>query len=264
MAKKKKSDLPIWLLNLKPEKGRRQFMMRQFRALRFDVEVIPALDGLLLTPDDLKMYSKTKALFYCRRELTIGEIGTALSHARMWERMVRENLEEALIFEDDVWISDALPRILANRDKLPPDWEFINFSTDAPQEPFGEFVTGIYRASKHLAPADRSSAYLLNRKGVRKLLDHVYPIAHSSDGLTWRTDITGLISYGIYPRAVILADLGSNVWDRAQIRRPGFAVRKFLEFVYILKTIIRFFGISQLIKKLSGVFRPAPKPNVQS
>lgn len=235
-------------------------MERQFRALKLDVEVVPALDGVLLTPDDLKLYSKTKALTYCKRELTIGEIGTALSHARMWERMVRENLKEVLIFEDDVLIGDALPRILENRDKLPKDWEFINFSTDAAQEPFGDFITGIYRASNHKVLADRSSAYLLNFKGAKKLLKHVYPIAHSSDGITWRTDITGLVSYGIYPRVVILADLGSNVWERGKIRQPGFAVRKYLEFLFMIKIISQFFGITQLIKKISGLLRPAPDP----
>ncbi|MBN1439009.1 MAG: glycosyltransferase family 25 protein [Anaerolineales bacterium] len=246
--------LPIWVLNLKKDAQRLEFMTKQLRALRLPFTVVEAVDGASLSPEDWRQYSKERALKFSKRELVPGEIGCALSHARMWERIVRENLPEALIFEDDVWIGKALADILARRRRLPEDWELVNFSTDAPQEPFGEFITDIYRASRHKQLPDRASAYLLKREGAKKLLDHAYPIGHTADGLTWRTDITGVVSYGIYPRVVILSGLDSSIWARGEIRRPGFAVRKFREFLSIVKAILRFFGITQLIKKILKLF----------
>ena len=256
-----KTTLPVWVLNLKKDAHRLRFMAKQLRALSLPYTAVEALDGALLSPEEWKLYSKARALEFSKRELVPGEIGCAISHARMWERIVRENIPEVLIFEDDVWIGKALPDILKNRRRLPEDWELINFSTDAPQEPFGEFITDIYRASRHKELPDRASAYLLNAKGARKLLDHAYPIGHTADGLTWRTDITGVVSYGIYPRVVILSDLDSSIWARGEIKQPGFAVRKAKEFVFLGKAILRFFGITQLVKKIRGLFSPpAAKP----
>jgi glycosyl transferase family 25 len=255
---KNKLDLPVWVLNLKVDKRRLRFMTKQLRALNLAFTVVEALDGRHLSPEDQRLYSKERAVKFSKRELTPGEIGCALSHARMWERMVREKLKEVLILEDDILIGETFPEILRNRGRLPKDWEFINFSTEVEQEPFGKFITGIHRASRHKALAVRSSAYLIRLKGAKKLLEHVYPIGHSADGITWRTDITGLVSYGVYPRVVILTDLGSSIWSRGEIKRPGFATRKYHEFIYMLKTISRFFGITQLIKKAYSLLRPAP------
>jgi GR25 family glycosyltransferase involved in LPS biosynthesis len=245
-----KLGLPIWVLNLKQDTHRLRFMRRQFRNLNLSFTVVEAVDGSFLTPEELGLYSGERAVLYSKRELSPGEIATSISHARMWERMLRENRKEVLIFEDDVLIADALVDILRHRNKFPKDWEFINFSTDAPQEPFGPFLTGIYRASRHKQWADRASAYLLNPKGARKLLANVYPIGHTADGLTWRTDITGLVSYGVYPRVVILSEMDSSIWQKGGIPQRGFLSRKGAEFVSIIKSIFRFFGITQLIKKL--------------
>ena len=38
------------------------------------------------------------------RELTPGELGCSLSHIRLWEKMVKENIPEVLILEDDLLI----------------------------------------------------------------------------------------------------------------------------------------------------------------
>jgi glycosyl transferase family 25 len=254
-----KSIPPIWVLNLKTDTHRLRFMRKQLRALHLPFQRIEAVDGSVLTSEERGLYSKANALQYSRRELTPGEIGCALSHARMWERMIREKIREVLIFEDDVLIGDALPRILAKRSRLPKDWEMINFSTDAPQEPFGRFLTDIYRASRHKDWADRSSAYLLRLRGARKLLQHVYPIGHTADGLTWRTDITGLVSYGIYPRVVILSELDSSIWSEGGIRPPGFAARKYREFLAMGQAASVFFGLTPLIRKIKDLAKGSPR-----
>jgi glycosyl transferase family 25 len=246
----KKQGLPIWVLNLKQDALRLAFMSKQLNALGLPFAVVEALDGNLLTEADWKRYSKDRARKFSGRELVRGEVGCALSHARMWERIVRENLPEVMIFEDDVHIAAAFPALLERRERLPADWELINFSTNAAQEPFGDFIFDIYRASRHKDPPNLTSAYLLNTRGARKLLDHTYPIGHTADGLTWRTDITGVVSYGIYPRLVVLADLGSSIWSRGEIKRRGFFARKADEFFLIVKMVLRFFGVTQLLRKI--------------
>jgi hypothetical protein len=189
---------------------------------------------------------------YSKRELSPDEIATSRSHAWMWERVLSEKQWEVLIFEDDVLIAGALVEIFRNRHKFPTDCELINFSTDAPQAPFGGFLTDVYRASRHKEWADRASVYLLNPTGARKLLARIYPIGHTADRLAWRMDITGLVSYGVYPRVVVLSDLESSIWKKWDIPKRSSASRKGAEFAAILKSISRFLGITPLFKMISG------------
>ena len=130
-------------------KERLLFMQKQLKELNVEFRVIEAVDGKSLTEEDLSLYSKKMARKCCKRELSVGEIGCALSHAKIWELVIKEKLEEVLVLEDDVKIGRSLLGILENRYKLPADYEFVNFSTDAPQEPFGEFIADIYRVKWH-------------------------------------------------------------------------------------------------------------------
>lgn len=125
------------------------------------------------------------------------------------ERVVAENIEEVLIFEDDIEIDNHLMDVLGRRQTFPEDWEFINFRTDVKKLPFGPPAYSNYQICHFQGYANRTCAYFLNIKGAKKLCDHVYPIRLAADGLTGRTDISGLISYEIYPDLVKLANFSS-------------------------------------------------------
>jgi glycosyl transferase family 25 len=245
-------DVPVWVLNLKEDRPRLRFMQKQLRRLKLEYEVIPAVNGTALPEADRRLYSPELAAQCSKRELTLGEIGCMLSHIRIWERMLRERIRELLVLEDDVFIGQGIIDVIRNRKKLPPDWEFVNFSTDAAQAPFGEFITDIYRASRHKEPAVRTSAYLVNRRGARKLLDHALPVRYTADGLTWSTDVTGLVSYGVYPRVAVLSELESSIWTMDKFPQRSFAARKRDDFIIMLKAVARFLGLTPLLKKMFG------------
>ncbi len=200
---------PIWVLNLERSRDRREYMEQQLGKLNCQFEIIPAVDGEYLSSEELKYYSAQQAIKTIGREMKLGEIGCALSHAKMWERVVAENIEEVLIFEDDIEIDNHLMDVLGRRQTFPEDWEFINFRTDVKKLPFGPPAYSNYQICHFQGYANRTCAYFLNIKGAKKLCDHVYPIRLAADGLTGRTDISGLISYGIYPDLVKLANFSS-------------------------------------------------------
>lgn len=205
-------ELPIWVLNLERSKDRWYFMEEQLRRLNLKFEITRAVDGRNITENDLKHYSRKDAMKCAGRELSPGEIGCALSHARMWERIIAENLNEVLILEDDVIIGEMLIRILDCRHKFPADWEFMNFMTSAKQIPLDVSIYDIYRACRFEGYANGACAYLIDRAGAKKLLSHVYPIRWAADGLTGRTYITGLISYGVDPKVAALSNFESDIW----------------------------------------------------
>lgn len=218
LSMNKKSGIPVWVLNLERDTERRHFMEQQLNELGVDFEVIKAVDKEILTPKELSFYSKKDAFKSEARELSRGEISYALSHAKMWQRMIDEQMPEILILEDDVRVSRALFDVLANRHRFPKEVEFINFSTQAPKLPFGEYISEIYRVSEHQTDVNMTLAYWIMRNGPQKLLDKAYPIRWPADGLTGRTYITGLVSYGIYPNvALATEEFESSIWQNSRM-----------------------------------------------
>lgn len=205
---------PIWVVNLARSTERRQFMQQQFASLHLSYRIINASDGKNLSREELQKYSKRKALKAKGRELSTGEIGCALTHARIYQQMLIENLEEVLILEDDIVITQDLLQVLLQRRKFPPVWEAVNFAnTWAPAIPRGGTVYKNYEICRFKGIANRTSAYLINRQGAKKLIEHVYPIRLPADDLVGRTLMTGLHLYGVTPSVVALADFKSDIWS---------------------------------------------------
>lgn len=50
----------------------------------------------------------------------------------------------------------------------------------------------------------RTTAYLITLNGVKKLLNHAYPIRMPSDYLTGAIQLTGVHAYGIEPPCVFM------------------------------------------------------------
>lgn len=152
-------------------------MQQQFGSMNLPYRIMNASDGTKLSQEELQKYSKRHAFKYKGRELSKGEIGCALTHAKMYHQMLDDNFDEVLILEDDIVITQDLLTVLLQRRKFPPDWEAVNFAnTWAKAIPWGEPVCKDYRICKFKSMANRTSAYLINRQGAEKLIDHLYPI----------------------------------------------------------------------------------------
>jgi glycosyl transferase, family 25 len=247
----KKVEIPIFVINLKQDKERLLFMQKQFEANGKDFRVIEAIDGNNLSSEQYATYSKERSLACKKRELSNGEIACVLSHIEAWELIIEENFDEALILEDDVFLSKSLFKVLENREKLPADYEFINFRTDVFQFPFGKYIYGNFRASNLYGYANGNVAYLINIKGIKKLLNNVYPIRLPADDLTGRTHITDVISYGIYPEVTFLNKFPSSIWGMEVFDKPNFMSLKRQQLSHIIYLIVRFFGLSWLLLKFS-------------
>ncbi|MDR1536101.1 MAG: glycosyltransferase family 25 protein [Planctomycetota bacterium] len=107
----------IFVINLPQSRERRENILGEFARFDLEPEIFPAVDGRELSPDRLR------ELIY-RPEvnpLTPGEIGCALSHRTIYEKMRDENIPFAFILEDDsVLRLDPRP-LLAGIAARPPD-----------------------------------------------------------------------------------------------------------------------------------------------
>ena len=123
------SDLPgidkIYVISLDRTPERLQFIKRQMDRFHIEFEHFHAVDGKYMKITDLngnalnKMQKKRAYFiehpkykgagfyfFFSERYLTPGECGCFLSHRAVWKEMVKKNIKQAIILEDDVALFD--------------------------------------------------------------------------------------------------------------------------------------------------------------
>ena len=112
-------------------------MTRTFGDLGIPFELVDAVDGRALSPEERRQYSPWRSRFEIGRDMTLGDVGCSLSHLRVYERMIAEGIPELVVVEDDVQPMPALVDVLASRDALPNDWQVVTlhslFTTSDPR-----------------------------------------------------------------------------------------------------------------------------------
>jgi len=99
----KENSLSIFVVNLKKDREKKEFIIALCKKYGLQIEFIDAVDGRNLSRANiLDVYSKEEAIKNIGRELSSGEIGCALSHKKIYKKMLDENINQALILEDDV------------------------------------------------------------------------------------------------------------------------------------------------------------------
>ena len=102
-----------FVINLKHDTARRYVISEQLERLRLPFTIFPAVNGRELSADALQQsYNKELAVAESH-DLTLGEIGCALSHIGVYREMVRRGVQHALVLEDDAKLSDVVPVILS-------------------------------------------------------------------------------------------------------------------------------------------------------
>ena len=89
--------MKIFVVNLRREPEKKERFKLAWKGIEGDLEFIEAVDGSLLDENELQklVYS------YPQIKLTKGEIGCALSHLSIYQRIVKSKIPIALILEDD-------------------------------------------------------------------------------------------------------------------------------------------------------------------
>ncbi|WP_239326534.1 glycosyltransferase family 25 protein [Snodgrassella gandavensis] len=123
--------LKTFLINLDRRPDRLMFVKQQLENLGIAFERVSAVDGNCLTDEQKVFFNQQRFALECKRKAVNGEIGCALSHQAVWQRIVAENIPYALILEDDVQLKPELVSLLADKRNY-ESFDFLNLTLKRP------------------------------------------------------------------------------------------------------------------------------------
>lgn len=197
--------MKIFIVNLKKSAERRRKMEDQLHTLGLSAEFIEAVDGRLMSDDERKRV--TAEVNYA---FLPGEIGCALSHQKIYRKIIDENIENALILEDDVVLNDDFKNVLAHI-SIPADSPsviLLSRSNKFFKKPL-EKITHQHSLHKTLH-ATTAHSYIINNRAATSLLNGLNPIWIVADKWGLFEDMSLVDVYSVVPHPVHLSDEAKN------------------------------------------------------
>ncbi len=222
-------QIPIFIINLERSAERRKKIGDQFNTIKLDYEFYKAIDGRELDWKSIANYAHSYRLKEFGRDMTPNEIACYLSHYSLFERILNEGHEMALIIEDDVKITEELPAVLAGIQNIKTPWDMIRLASSRNRKfDVLESVTETTDFVKLKGNACGAVGYILNRSGAKKLCDYCKTIIHPIDIAMDRVWENKLQIRAVFPFPIVHDDnVQSDIRsDSPPIQDPKKAIHK--------------------------------------
>jgi glycosyl transferase family 25 len=237
---------PIFVVNLEKDKAKKQKIQKLCDKFNLEVEFICAVNGNDLTKTEIdNIYDKNNSLKNIDRELTKGEIGCALSHRNIYQKMVDENINQAIILEDDARFNQNFKTILKLVPKLPKDWHLLLLGFDVYD--LSKYFYKIkktlsYTISIPLENADCTYGYLINKTGAKVLLKATKKLAMPIDCYTGDYHFNNVLT--LDPKIITTDSASSSISnDREKQQTIGYQTTK----LTTTKRLLKFFRLLNFI-----------------
>ncbi len=193
------SAIKAFVIHLERAVGRQPNVEALRRALPIASEILPAVDGRLLSPEEAAA-AYLRARYAPRYPFALGlpEIGVFLSHRAAWRRIVDEGLDAAVVFEDDASIDaerfGAVLEFLAGERGR---WSYALMPA-AGLEPAAETLVrrGALALTRPYSPPLRAIGQFVSRETAELLLAATAPFDRPIDTflqMNWVTGVTLLV-----------------------------------------------------------------------
>lgn len=238
------TKLKFYVINLKSQPERRKNMSKQLDAQGVEYEFFDAVNGKSLTEDQkalvadedhviLEMAGGRKLLV--EDKLSPSEKGCALSHLKLYQKILDDGVQRAVILEDDLILSQDDFEALYNLDCIKEPWDIINFSSHigikslpGAKKYYINKEKGLYfqRLGMRNSTLDsifnrrrfltRTSFYVVTPNACCRLIDLGYPVRLPADYLTGLVAYHNLKLFRAYPlnHFMSLTNEESSIGDR--------------------------------------------------
>ncbi len=193
----------IFVINLERDQLRREQMRERLDALGLAFEFLPAVLGTAIDLDTCPHYDGARRRRYFGRDMTQGEVGCLLSHRRIYEIMLRDDVACALVLEDDVTFEPDFAEVLRALMDNPVKWDMVRFLGSPKIYRLGRRLiaplVGRYWIARIPGTHGGAHGYLLTQNAARILLAHTARSWLPIDTLQGRCWETGLESVVVHP-----------------------------------------------------------------
>ena len=101
--------MQVFVINLASSPERRAHMTAELEKTGLDYEIVTGVDGRELDLNDSTLVAPT---LLAKNDFPAGTAGCALSHRRVYQRILADGLDKALVLEDDVTLPADLGRVV--------------------------------------------------------------------------------------------------------------------------------------------------------
>ncbi len=261
------NDIKCFIINLEKDVEKKAQMLRVCEINGIEPTFIKAVYGKELEKSYIdKVADQAKAKSILGRKLTEGEIGVALSQLSIYQDMIDNDIELALILEDDVNFSFGQEDLKSIAKQLPSDWECIMLGHHTKRSRLIDTLPSVWHQKKisqtqrlvRFAEAPVGAyGYLINKNGARKMLVEYRVIYKPID--MWNDKKLNI--YGVAPSMILVDDsfIGDSLLLRERamvtITRTGYQkfkdlVQKVLRKLHLYKAFFLAKGFFLKFKKL--------------
>ncbi|MBF0409568.1 MAG: glycosyltransferase family 25 protein [Candidatus Riflebacteria bacterium] len=220
-------QIPVFVVNLKNSQARRERIVKQLDDLGISFRVFEAISGNEVDPGNLFLCNKKaeQGFGLLARRLLNNEFGCALSHLKIFEKIVADRIDRACILEDDAILSPDFSRILNDDLLMRFRWGVIylghhgllnrgNYHVGAACTLPVQEIEG-FLLSKPLELSNGTYAYIITRDAAFKLLQKAYPIRMPMDHFLGSAECLKISVFNVVP-PVAIPDLSleSTICDR--------------------------------------------------
>ncbi|ENM5910640.1 glycosyltransferase family 25 protein [Vibrio mimicus] len=111
MSRRMKNKIGIYVVSLL-DSSRRINIINQFEKININFEFVDAVNGRLLPQAIVDSVNNKDVQSRYRRKIGLGEIGCALSHQKIYQAIAESSVDYAIIFEDDIQLSDNISAVI--------------------------------------------------------------------------------------------------------------------------------------------------------
>jgi glycosyl transferase family 25 len=160
----------ICLINLARSTDRLTACAKQLDAYSLPFDRIEAVNGDSLDSTIINnLYNFNDSSYH--KHMTNGELGCYLSHVRAWQKIVDEQLDYAVILEDDILLQENIQGGLEAIEYIQQPWDIIKLAeVSAKRKVVHQIPVGDFSLVTYNKVPSRTCAQVVSLSGAKKLL----------------------------------------------------------------------------------------------
>jgi glycosyl transferase family 25 len=179
----------IFVINLARSDDRRASMTAQLTEHGIEFELVKAVDGRELDMTDPKVLQSILPEFRAIEGWQPAMAGCAMSHLEVYRKVIDEDLDVALVLEDDILIPDDLEDVAAQvaKELRGAEVGLLNFESPRPIRFRRHGGVALSGGARLIAPVEvgqpvSSAAYVVTREACERISEGQRPISVTADG----------------------------------------------------------------------------------